>query len=317
LTTNRLQSLHNDWNEVRNLTKSNRDHLRAKLAEANSSTMISRNQEFPGTTILSNLSSSTTTLINTHVTCKNDSADRLITNNNTSTTNNNNNTPLSTSTTEFSTTGSSTILSPTTTPSTIATVSNAVQVDIAKLEVWMHQSKEQLSQFSITNDPNDLKKLENVIKVISDKIIENRPILAAIDTCSAVSITGQPILDTEVLLTKAHFADLESAVAAERERLMAAIYHLDDFKTVLNSEKRWFETVRTNNERVKNSSYSEISEITDDLESLDRLSREHTIDDEERLNKLANALHESCVMGSAIMKELEIYKTELTLVKVE
>ncbi|CAH8659945.1 unnamed protein product [Schistosoma margrebowiei] len=317
LTTNRLQSLHNDWNEVRNLTKSNRDHLRAKLAEANSSTMISRNQEFPGTTILSNLSSSATTLINTHVTCKNDSADRLITNNNTSTTNNNNNTPLSTSTTEFSTTGSSTILSPTTTPSTIATVSNAVQVDIAKLEVWMHQSKEQLSQFSIINDPNDLKKLENVIKVISDKIIENRPILAAIDTCSAVSITGQPILDTEALLTKAHFADLESAVAAERERLMAAIYHLDDFKTVLNSEKRWFETVRTNNERVKNSNYSEISEITDDLESLDRLSREHTIDDEERLNKLANALHESCVMGSAVMKELEMYKTELTLVKVE
>ncbi|CAH8665637.1 unnamed protein product [Schistosoma bovis] len=316
LTTHRLQSLHNDWNEVRNLTKSNRDHLRAKLAEANSSTMISRNQEFPGTTILSNLSSSATTLINTHVTCKNDSADRLITNNNTSTTNNNNNTPLSTSTTEFSTADSSTILSPATTP-TIATVSNAVQVDITKLEVWMHQSKEQLSQFSIINDPNDLKKLENVIKVISDKIIENRPILAAIDTCSAVSITGQPILDTEALLTKAHFADLESAVAAERERLMAAIYHLDDFKTVLNSEKRWFETVRTNNERVKNSSYSEISEITDDLESLDRLSREHTIDDEERLNKLANALHESCVMGSAIMKELEIYKTELTLVKVE
>lgn len=67
--------------------------------------------------------------------------------------------------------------------------------------------------------------------MISDKIIENRPILAAIDTCSAVSITGQPILDTEALLTKAHFADLESAVAAERERLMAAIYHLDDFKS--------------------------------------------------------------------------------------
>lgn len=150
---------------MRNLTKSNRDHLRAKLAEANSSTMISRNQEFPGTTILSNLSSSATTLINTHVTCKNDSADRLITNNNTSTTNNNNNTPLSTSTTEFSTADSSTILSPATTP-TIATVSNAVQVDITKLEVWMHQSKEQLSQFSIINDPNDLKKLENVIKVL-------------------------------------------------------------------------------------------------------------------------------------------------------
>uniref|UniRef100_A0A5K4F2Q4 Calponin-homology (CH) domain-containing protein n=3 Tax=Schistosoma TaxID=6181 RepID=A0A5K4F2Q4_SCHMA len=315
LTTNRLQSLHNDWNEVRNLTKSNRDHLRAKLAEANSSTIISRNQEFPGTTILSNLSSSATTLINTHVTCKNDSADRLTANNNTSTANNNN-TPLSTSTTEFSTTDSSTILSSTTTPPT-TTISNVVQVDIAKLEVWMQQSKEQLSQFSIINDPNDLKKLENIIKVISDKIIENRPILAAIDTCNAVSKTGQPILDTEALLTKAHFADLESAVAAERERLMAAIYHVDDFKTVLNSEKRWFETVKTNNERVKNSNYSEISEITDDLESLDRLSREHTIDDEERLNKLANALHESCVMGSAIMKELEVYKTELTLVKVE
>ncbi|CAH8678134.1 unnamed protein product [Schistosoma rodhaini] len=315
LTTNRLQSLHNDWNEVRNLTKSNRDHLRAKLAEANSSTMISRNQEFPGTTILSNLSSSATTLINTHVTCKNDSANRLTANNNTSTANINN-TPLSTSTTEFSTTDSSTILSSTTTPPT-TTISNVVQVDIAKLEVWMQQSKEQLSQFSIINDPNDLKKLENIIKVISDKIIENRPILAAIDTCNAVSKTGQPILDTEALLTKAHFADLESAVAAERERLMAAIYHLDDFKTVLNSEKRWFETVKTNNERVKNSNYSEISEITDDLESLDRLSREHTIDDEERLNKLANALHESCVMGSAIMKELEVYKTELTLVKLE
>ncbi|KAH8866952.1 Dystrophin [Schistosoma japonicum] len=264
-------------------------------------------------------------LTDTHTTtCKADSVDHLALINTTSTTSNTNNnysTLLSTSANEFPTINSLTTLSSTTTPSTptvtATSMPNTVQVDIEKLEIWMCQSKEQLSQFSLINDPNDLKNLENIIKVIGDKITENRPILAAIDTCSAVNLAGQSILDTEALLTKAHFADLESAVAAERERLMAAIYHLDDFKTVLNSEKRWFETVRTHNERVKSSNYSEISEITDDLESLDRLSREHTIDDEERLNKLANSLNESHVMSSAIMKELEKYKTELTSVKVE
>lgn len=43
----------------------------------------------------------------------------------------------------------------------------------------------------------------------------------------------QIISETDALLIKAHFADLESAVAAERERLRAAIYHLDDFNSNL------------------------------------------------------------------------------------
>ncbi|KAK4474624.1 hypothetical protein MN116_001760 [Schistosoma mekongi] len=107
LIVNRLQSLHNDWNEVRTLTKSNRDHLRAKLAEANSSAILNRNQEFYGTTILSNLSSSATVLTNTHtIACKADSVDQLAlvnTTSTTSTTNNNYSTPLSTSANEFPT----------------------------------------------------------------------------------------------------------------------------------------------------------------------------------------------------------------------
>nr|CAH8869636.1 unnamed protein product [Trichobilharzia regenti] len=320
LTTNRLQSLHDDWNEVKTLTKSNRDHLRAKLAEANSTAAVNRNQDVTGTVPLSTNSANQETL------SKNDPDDNHntvpATTNNAEDKNNdsndhryNGNTSSSVPTTEVTETAIDPVgLSPAT--KTI-TAPNTVHVDIEALEDWMLQSKDQLSHFAVISDPGDLKKLENVIKVIGDKITENRPVLAAIDTCNAVNLKGQSILDTDALLTKAHFADLESAVAAERERLMAAVYHLDDFKTVLNSEKRWFETVRTINDRIKGSNYSDLSEIADDLESVDRLSREHTIDDEERLNKLANSLNESRVMGSVILKELEKYKTELTLIKVE
>ncbi|CAH8648604.1 unnamed protein product [Heterobilharzia americana] len=312
LTNNRLQSLHDDWNEVKTLTKSNRDHLKAKLAEANCSSATGRNQEFNGTVATaSNPPSSSTTSADQHTACKNDSTEQANTNNNHT---NDNITSSSPSTHEVTANINSLgVLS--TTP--IITTPNTVHVDIDALEAWMLQSKESLSHFATVNDPTDLKKLENAIKLIGDKITENRPVLAAIDTCHAVNLAGQSILDTDALLTKAHFADLESAVAAERERLMAAVYHLDDFKTLLNSEKRWFETVRIVNERVKSSNYVDLNEITDDLEAIDRLSREHTIDDEERLNKLASSLNESRVMGTVILKELEKYKTELTLVKFE
>ncbi|VDP71890.1 unnamed protein product [Echinostoma caproni] len=69
---------------------------------------------------------------------------------------------------------------------------------------------------------------------LSEEISQRRYILAALDTQVAVSLLDQPISETESLLTRAHFADLESAVAAEREHVRAARYHLEDFKSELN-----------------------------------------------------------------------------------
>ncbi|KAF5402968.1 hypothetical protein PHET_03606 [Paragonimus heterotremus] len=184
ILTNRLDALRQHWDQVRELTKCNRDQLKERLTEKDDQDSQS-NQ-------LTNLDSTTQSISRRSRSSSLPDVSMI----------------QPTSETQPTVENEACLIVSTPAPST-------VRVDIAELEIWMTDSKTKLAQYAL----------------LTSEIADRRYILAALDTRLAVDLMDQPFSDTQSLLTRAHFADLESALAAERERLRAALYHLEDFNS--------------------------------------------------------------------------------------
>ncbi|KAF6771599.1 hypothetical protein AHF37_11082, partial [Paragonimus kellicotti] len=235
ILTNRLDTLRRHWDQVRELTKCNRDQLKERLTEKDDQDSQS-NQ-------LTNLDSTT------------QSGSRR---------------SRSSSLPDVSMIQPTTEAQPTNENEACLTVltpaPTTVRVDIADLEIWMTDAKTKLAQYAVVETQSDLNSLQETCKLLTSEIADRRYILAALDTRLAVDLMDQPFSDTQSLLTRAHFADLESALAAERERLRAALYHLEDFNTVLSGEQRWLEAISNLTERIQTGEYTDPAELSDDLE---------------------------------------------------
>ncbi|TGZ69732.1 hypothetical protein CRM22_003571 [Opisthorchis felineus] len=279
LLADRLVLLQANWDEVRELTKSNREHLETLLS--------SKSAETPGSQgRLTNLDAlEQTTPVNKQLSLPELTVQPV------------------------SVTGAAAV------HTSEPTHLQKLRVDVDDLELWMTEAKEKLAKFATVETQAELTAMENIIQTLNNEISERRYILAALDTHAAVSMTDQPLSDTVSLLTRAHFADLESAVAAERERLRGAKYYLEDFTTLMNGESRWFDSVSQLAERLKSETYADLSELAEDLESLNRLSEEHSAEDEERLNSLAKSLSVAKVMSYHVRTELEAYNKKLAATK--
>ncbi|OON24075.1 hypothetical protein X801_00005, partial [Opisthorchis viverrini] len=326
LLADRLVSVQANWDEVKELTKSNREHLESLLSTKSAETPSTQGR-------LTNLDAlEQTTSVNKQL-----SLPELTVQ------------PVS-------------VIGVAAVPTNEPTHLQKLRVDVDELERWMTEAKEKLAKFATVETQTELTAMENIIQAnakeeetkcfklfftqldllgfsqpsyanneslskrgqvclyvyfqtLNNGISERRYILAALDTHTAVSMTDQPLSDTVSLLTRAHFADLESAVAAERERLRGAIYYLEDFTTLMNGESRWFDSVSQLMERLKSETYADLPELAEDLESLNRLSEEHSAEDEERLNSLAKSLSLAKVMSHHVRMELEAYNKKLAATK--
>ncbi|KAF8569679.1 hypothetical protein P879_04720 [Paragonimus westermani] len=228
ILTNRLDALRQHWDQVRELTKCNRDQLKERLTEKDDQESQS-NQ-------LTNLDSST------QFSSRRSRSSSL---------------PTSEAQPVVENEACLTVSTPA--PTT-------VRVDIAELEIWMTDAKTKLAQYAVVETQSDLNSLQETCKLLTSEIADRRYILAALDTRLAVDLMDQPFSDTQSLLMRAHFADLESALAAERERLRAALYHLEDFNTVLSGEQRWLEAISSITEKIQTGEYTDSAELSDDLE---------------------------------------------------
>ncbi|CAL8105397.1 unnamed protein product [Calicophoron daubneyi] len=294
---NRLSALHSNWEQVRILTKSNRDHLESLLAEKIAAQEVKAMEEGGGEEA--------------------DATGRMTS----SVTGKTSRTPECTSLPDIALSRASQLSSPEEAKAAASasraprgSTGNALtilRVNIDELEHWMSDAKKKLAEFSVIEAEKDLKFMENTINELSEGISERRYILAALDTHVAVGMLDQPLSDTESLLTRAHFADLESALGAERERVRAAAYHLEDFNTVLSAEQRWLDSVSNTLKRLEEGSYTDTSELSDDLENLDRLADEHSAEDVERLESLTGSLESANIMAQITKDRLNAYKDSL------
>ncbi|KAA3677895.1 uncharacterized protein DEA37_0009142, partial [Paragonimus westermani] len=277
ILTNRLDALRQHWDQVRELTKCNRDQLKERLTEKDDQESQSNQlTNLDSGTQFSSRRSRSSSLPDVNMIQPTSEAQLVVENE-----------------------ACLTVSTP---------APNTVRVDIAELEIWMTDAKTKLAQYAVVETQSDLNSLQETCKLLTSEIADRRYILAALDTRLAVDLMDQPFSDTQSLLMRAHFADLESALAAERERLRAALYHLEDFNTVLSGEQRWLEAISGITEKIQTGEYTDPAELSDDLESLSRLVEEHTTEDEKRLESLASSLIGAHILSVKIQQEFQTYK---------
>ncbi|CAH8459614.1 unnamed protein product, partial [Dicrocoelium dendriticum] len=319
LLVERLDGLHGNWNEVLQLTKSNRDQLERRL--------IGKQDEHPLSTATTGpaLSDKATESINTALAefdplTNLDSGGAEVdshTNGSSVAPNLVTQSSVIVGTTPVATrvTASPKSAKNTTHPPGVLEIAPKLVVNLEQLEQWMTNAKNHLANFVNVETQDKLESMKSVIQTLTQEIAERRHVLGALDTHTAVDINNESLTETDSMLMRAHFADLESALSEERERLRGALYYLADFNTILGAERRWFQNIRDTLAHMNSVEYTYITELADDTETLDRLSKEHSAEDVDRLDSLAKSLSSARILNSHIQKELRVYKVELSGIK--
>ncbi|VEL13147.1 unnamed protein product [Protopolystoma xenopodis] len=158
---------------------------------------------------------------------------------------------------------------------------------------------------------------------LAEQIACRRSTIAALDARTAVfrsSASGAlscTIPDAALLLARARFADLESGLGAERERLRASKYHLEDFNALISTEKSWLARIVQAIEQALERKFATLEEVNDEIDALEKLSDEHKDEDDDRLSFLTKSLVDAKVLADKVNTEMSTYERCLNMAKVK